>query len=98
MNKKRAAWLVAALMTANGISGGVLAAGNQLDEVIVTADRYDADTAQLAPVASGLVGTKQNVGTLGSQDVLDTPFEQMTFTKKAMETFSQPQRSVMDVL
>lgn len=51
MNKKRAAWLVAALMTANGISGGVLAAGNQLDEVIVTADRYDADTAQLAPVA-----------------------------------------------
>ena len=39
MNKKRAAWLVAALMTANGISGGVLAAGNQLDEVIVTADR-----------------------------------------------------------
>lgn len=98
MNKKRAAWLVAALMTANGISGGVLAAGNQLDEVIVTADRYDADTAQLAPVASGMVGTKQNVGTLGSQDVLDTPFEQMTFTKKAMETFSQPQRSVMDVL
>lgn len=66
MNKKRAAWLVAALMTANGISGGVLAAGNQLDEVIVTADRYDADTAQLAPVASGMVGTKQNVGTLGS--------------------------------
>lgn len=98
MNKKRAAWLVAALMTANGISGGVLAAGAQLDEVIVTADRYDADTAQLAPVASGMVGTKQNVGTLGSQDVLDTPFEQMTFTKKAMETFSQPQRSVMDVL
>lgn len=78
--------------------GGVQAAGNQLDEVIVTADRYDADTAQLAPVASGMVGTKQNVGTLGSQDVLDTPFEQMTFTKKAMETFSQPQRSVMDVL
>ena len=26
--------------------GGVQAAGNQLDEVIVTADRYDADTAQ----------------------------------------------------
>ncbi|HAD76695.1 MAG TPA: hypothetical protein DCG08_01600 [Dialister sp.] len=98
MNKKRAAWLVAALLVANGISGGVLAAGTQLDEVIVTADRYDADTAQLAPVASGMVGTKQNVGTLGSKDVLDTPFEQMTFTKKAMETFSQPQRSVMDVL
>ncbi len=98
MNKKRAAWLVAALMVTNGISGGVLAAGNQLDEVIVTADRYDADTAQLVPVASGMVGTKQNVGTLGSKDVLDTPFEQMTFTKKAMETFSQPQRSVMDVL
>ena len=98
MNKKRAAGLVAALLVVSGTSGGVLAAGAQLDEVIVTADRYEADTAQLVPVASGMVGTKQNVGTLGSQDVLDTPFEQMTFTKKAMETFSQPQRSVMDVL
>ena len=27
MNKKRAAWLVAALMAANGISGGYCAAG-----------------------------------------------------------------------
>lgn len=82
MNKKRAAGLVAALLVVSGTSGGVLAAGAQLDEVIVTADRYEADTAQLVPVASGMVGTKQNVGTLGSQDVLDTPFEQMTFTKE----------------
>lgn len=45
MNKKRAAGLVAALLVVSGTSGGVLAAGAQLDEVIVTADRYDADTA-----------------------------------------------------
>ena len=44
MNKKRAAWLVAALMTATGISGGVLAAGNQLDEVSAIAARSDSDT------------------------------------------------------
>ena len=66
--------------------------------MIVTADRYDDDTTQLEPVASGMVGTKQNVGTLGNKDVMDVPFQQMTFTKKAMETFAQPQRSVMDVL
>lgn len=58
MNKKRAAGLVAALLVVSGTSGGVLAAQAQLDEVIVTADRYEADTAQLVPVASGMVGTK----------------------------------------
>lgn len=98
MERKKLLGITALLLAATGFSGGVTAAEPQLDEVIVTADRYDADSAQLAPVAAGMVGTKQNVGTLGNKDVMDVPFQQMTFTKKAMETFAQPQRSVMDVL
>lgn len=98
MERKKLLGIMAMVLVATGFSGGVTAAEPQLDEVIVTADRYDVDTAQLAPVAAGMVGTKQNVGTLGTQDVMDVPFQQMTFTKKAMETFAQPQRSIMDVL
>ncbi len=98
MERKKLLGITALLLAATGFSGGVTAAEPQLDEVIVTADRYDVDSAQLAPVAAGMVGTKQNVGTLGTQDVMDVPFQQMTFTKKAMETFAQPQRSIMDVL
>lgn len=71
-----------------------------LDEITVYGEHYgiDADSARTAPVAAGLIGTKQDVGILGNKDVLETPFQQMTFTKKAIETFSQPQRSLMDVL
>ena len=98
MNKRKMLGIMAMVVAATGFSGGVTAAEPQLEEVIVTADRYDVDSAQLAPVAAGMVGTKQNAGILGNKDVLDVPFQQTTFTKQAMETFSQPQRSLMDTL
>lgn len=102
MNKKILSGLVIASVC--GIMAGLgespVYADNQLDEVIVYGDKYktDQDSAQVKPVAGGMIGTRQAVGTLGSKDVLDVPFEQMTFSKKAMETFSQPERSAMDVL
>lgn len=64
-----------------------------LNEVIVTADRD-----QIKPVASGMVGTVETAGTLGTKDVLDMPVQQVTFSRKALDTFSQPNRSVMDTL
>lgn len=102
MNKKILSGLVIASVC--GIMAGLgespVYTDNQLDEVIVYGDKYktDQDSAQVKPVAGGMIGTRQAVGTLGSKDVLDVPFEQMTFSKKAMETFSQPERSAMDVL
>ena len=44
-----------------------------LNEVIVTADRD-----QIKPVASGMVGTVETAGTLGTKDVLDMPCRQIT--------------------
>lgn len=70
----------------------------QLDEVNVIGDKYDADIAQVEPIASGLIGTVQEVGTLGKKDVLSVPFQQMTFTKQTIDTFSHPNRSAMDAL
>lgn len=78
-------------------SGGVEAA-TELKEVIVEGERYDGDIDQIVPVASGMVGTKADVGILGNKDVLDMPVQQMTFSKDAMKTFSQPGRSIMDTL
>lgn len=91
MNKKILSGLVIASVC--GIMAGLgespVYADNQLDEVIVYGDKYktDQDSAQVKPVAGGMIGTRQAVGPLGSKDVLDVPFEQMTFSKKAMETF-----------
>lgn len=97
MKKKKI--LVPILLSMTTICGGTQSEAIwQLDEVNVVGERYDADIAQVVPVASGLVGTIQEVGTLGKKDVLDVPFQQMTFTKQAMETFSHPGRSAMDVL
>ena len=95
--KKLLAVIMLALSAA--VCGGMDASAVwQMDEVNVVGERYDADNAQSAPIASGLIGTKQEVGALGKKDVLDVPFQQMTFTKQAMETFSQPGRSAMDAL
>lgn len=95
--KKLLAVIMLALSAA--VCGGMDASAVwQMDEVNVVGERYDADNAQSAPIASGLIGTKQEVGALGKKDVLDVPFQQMTFTKQAIETFSQPERSLMDTL
>lgn len=95
--KKLLAVIMLALSAA--VCGGMDASAVwQMDEVNVVGERYDADNAQSAPIASGLIGTKQEVGALGKKDVLDVPFQQMTFTKQAIETFSQPGRSAMDAL
>lgn len=95
--QKLLAVIMLALSTA--VCGGMDASAVwQMDEVNVVGERYDADNAQSAPIASGLIGTKQEVGALGKKDVLDVPFQQATFTKQAIETFSQPERSLMDTL
>lgn len=93
--KKLVAGIILTLSAA--LCGGMDASAVwQMDEVNVVGERYDADNAQSAPIASGLIGTKQEVGALGKKDVLDVPFQQATFTKQAIETFSQPERSLMD--
>lgn len=98
MFMKTKAAVLAAVMC-SGVSGAVaFAAPQTLDEVIVEGERYDADVAAVVPVASGMVGTKEEVGLLGTKDALDTPVSQMTFSKDAMKTFSQPGRSIMDTL
>lgn len=78
--------------------GGVEAADYTMNEIIVYGDRYDQDVLQVNPVADGMVGTKSDVGILGNKDVLDMPVQQMTYSKEAMKTFSQPGRSLMDTL
>lgn len=91
--------VVIMLALSTAVCGGMDASAVwQMDEVNVVGERYDADNAQSAPIASGLIGTKQEVGALGKKDVLDVPFQQATFTKQAIETFSQPERSLMDTL
>lgn len=87
------------MIACGGCVFGTAAAGpSTLDEVIVEGERFDGDVVQIAPVASGMVGTKEEVGLLGTKDALDTPVQQMTFSKEAMKTFSQPGRSIMDTL
>lgn len=80
--------VVIMLALSTAVCGGMDASAVwQMDEVNVVGERYDADNAQSAPIASGLIGTKQEVGALGKKDVLDVPFQQATFTKQAIETF-----------
>lgn len=92
----KAAALMALLVLPSGMPAW--ADTTVLDEVVVYGDRFSADDQALVPVASGMIGTKQEVGVLGKKDVLDVPFQQETFTKQAIETFSQPDRSLMDTL
>ena len=97
--KRQKLLVVIMLALSTAVCGGMDASAVwQMDEVNVVGERYDADNAQSAPIASGLIGTKQEVGALGKKDVLDVPFQQATFTKQAIETFSQPERSLMDTL
>ena len=86
MMKRQKLLVVIMLALSTAVCGGMDASAVwQMDEVNVVGDRYDADNAQTAPIASGLIGTIQEVGALGKKDVLDVPFQQATFTKQAIE-------------
>lgn len=63
---------------------------HELSETVVEAGR--------AKLAGGLVERKENIGLLGSKDVMETPFQAMTFGKKALEQFSVPDRTILDAL
>lgn len=97
----RLKWMAAMAATAGlSVWGGVATAATStnLDEVVVEGERVDADIAAIAPIADGMVGTIEETGILGTKDVLKTPVQQVTFSKKAINTFSQPGRSIMDTL
>lgn len=54
--------------------------------------------AKRAEIADGMMTTSQTVGILGDKDILDTPLHQVTFTEKALTTFSKPGRGMLDTL
>ena len=100
MEKRRRNWLVLAVvgaLTGMSLHGSVYAAeaegertSHELSETVVEAGR--------AKLAGGLVERKENIGLLGSKDVMETPFQAMTFGKKALEQFSVPDRTILDTL
>ena len=100
MGKQRKNWLALAIvgaLTGMSLHGSVHAAeadgeetAHELSETVVEASR--------AKLAGGLVERKENIGLLGSKDVMETPFQAMTFGKKALEQFSVPDRTILDTL
>ncbi len=100
MGKQRKNWLALAIVGAlmgMSLHGSVHAAeadgeetAHELSETVVEAGR--------AKLAGGLVERRENIGLLGSKDVMETPFQAMTFGKKALEQFSVPDRTILDTL
>ena len=100
MGKQRKNWLALAIvgaLTGMSLHGSVHAAeadgeetAHELSETVVEAGR--------AKLAGGLVERRENIGLLGSKDVMETPFQAMTFGKKALEQFSVPDRTILDTL
>ena len=100
MGKQRRNWLALAIvgaLTGMSLHGSVHAAeadgeetAHELSETVVEAGR--------AKLAGGLVERRENIGLLGSKDVMETPFQAMTFGKKALEQFSVPDRTILDTL
>ena len=87
--------LAAAIMLT--ISGGVAvqAADTTLDTVYVYGDREKAEAAVLP---GGFVKEQNNVGLMGSQDTMDTPFTVSTISNKAIEKFTSPYQGIGDTL
>ena len=62
-----------------------------LSEVVVEAERGN--------LAGGMMQTRQKVGMfLGEKDTLDVPLHEVTFTKEALDIYSQPGRGMLDTL
>ena len=81
-------------MSAFAVSGAYAAEKmNQynLSEVVVEAERGN--------LAGGMMQTRQKVGMfLGEKDTLDVPLHEVTFTKEALDIYSQPGRGMLDTL
>ena len=79
------------------ISGGVAvqAADTTLDTVYVYGDKENTESAVLP---GGFVKERNNVGLLGSQDTMDTPFTVSTISNKAIEKFVSPYQGIGDAL
>lgn len=79
------------LMSAFAVSGAYAAEKmNQynLSEVVVEAERGN--------LAGGMMQTRQKVGMfLGEKDTLDVPLHEVTFTKEALDIYSQPGRGML---
>ncbi len=100
MRKRK--WLAIAIAAAlTGVhswsEGSICAAANKqqseahhLTETVVEAPR--------AKLAGGLIDKRENVGLLGEKDVMETPFQAMTFDQRALEQFSLPDRTILDTL
>lgn len=82
------------LMSAVAVSG--VSAAEKIDqynlsEVVVEAERGN--------LAGGMMQTQQRVGMfLGEKDTLDVPLHEVTFTKQALDIYSQPGRGMLDTL
>lgn len=63
---------------------------HELNEVVVEETR--------ANLANGTMSTEQTVGILGAKDIIETPLHQVTYTEKALDTFSKPGRGLLDTL
>ena len=62
-----------------------------LGELVVEAERGN--------LAGGMMQTQQKVGMfLGEKDTLDVPLHEVTFTKQALDVYSQPGRGMLDTL
>lgn len=49
-------------------------------------------------IAGGLIHKTENLGLIGTKDVMKTPFQAITFDGKAIEQFSLPNRNILDVI
>ena len=94
MKKEMYKMLAAAVLT---IMGGVTlqaASADTLDTVYVYADKDKQD----ATLPGGFIKEQNNVGLLGSQDAMDTPFTVSTISNKAIEKFTSPYLGIGDAL
>ncbi|WP_407398459.1 TonB-dependent receptor [Anaerovibrio sp.] len=94
MGKKK--WLALAVLTAittGSMSGAYVSdtTDSDYEDVIVERARVD--------FAGGMVAREESVGLLGKKDVMETPFQVMTFDYEKTKVFNtSPDRSIMDII
>lgn len=91
--KQKTLLAAAVILALAPIAGGVNAASDELDAVIVEANREENET-----LPGGFLKENGAVGLLGSQDVMDTPFTVATISNQAIEQFSSPYNGISDAL
>ena len=103
VNKKRILVSMLAAASLCGFYGTVQAADNELDPVLVNADRYKGyASVSKEEEEHWLPGDyerdESHIGLLGDKDVMKVPYTTASFTQKAIDQFAPPNGTVQEVL